>query len=55
MAFSPPAMTIPKRILYGITVGIAVVGGENSIQRPGANSCRLALGETHFKLLSVNC
>jgi hypothetical protein len=29
MAFSPPAMTVTKRILYGIAVGIAVVGGEN--------------------------
>ncbi len=47
MAFSPPAMTIPKRILYGIAVCIAVVGGENSIQRPCADSRRLALGETH--------
>jgi hypothetical protein len=25
----------PKAVLYGIAVGIAVVGGENSIQRPG--------------------
>jgi hypothetical protein len=24
----------PKAVLYGIAVGIAVVGGENSIQRP---------------------
>ncbi len=47
MAFSPPAMTIPKWILYRIAVGIAVVGGENSIQRPGADCCRLALRETH--------
>jgi hypothetical protein len=27
---SPPAMTIPKWILYGIELCIAVVGGENS-------------------------
>ena len=47
MAFSPPALMIPKRILYGIVVCIAVVGGENSIQRPWADSCRLDLGETH--------
>ncbi len=38
MAFSPPALMIPKRILNGITVGIAVVGGENAIQRPGTES-----------------
>ncbi len=35
MAFSPPAIMIPKRILYGMAIGIAVVGGENAIQRPG--------------------
>jgi hypothetical protein len=33
MAFSPPAMMIQMRILFSIPVGIAVVGGENSIQR----------------------
>jgi hypothetical protein len=42
MAFSPPAMAILKRILYEIAVCIAVVGGENSIQRPWADSCKLA-------------
>ncbi len=36
MAFSPPAIMIPKRILYWMAIGIAVVGGENAIQRPGA-------------------
>ncbi len=35
MAFSPPAMVFPKRNLLGNAVGIALVGGENSIQRPG--------------------
>jgi hypothetical protein len=44
---SPPAMTILKWILYGIELCLTVVGGENSIQRPWADSCRLALGETH--------
>jgi hypothetical protein len=33
MAFSPPAKEIPWRILFGIVVGIALVGGDNSIQR----------------------
>ena len=33
LAFSPPARMAPKRNLYGTGVGIAVVGGENSIQR----------------------
>jgi len=33
MAFSPPASMAPKWNLYGTGVGIAVVGGDNSIQR----------------------
>ena len=38
MAFSPPALMIATRIYYGIAVGIEVVGGENSIQRPVADT-----------------
>ncbi len=43
-------------ILYGIAIGIAVVGGENSIQRPRADSYRLAFGEIPFCLLvPISC
>ena len=47
MAFSPPAMILPTRILHGNVVSIVVVGGENSIQRPGVDCYSLALVKRH--------